>query len=91
MSQIHDDLTHFLDYAKTLSGDEKGEAQVFCDRLFQAFFAFSTAIYLLELPGPIQDALFKMLSIAGIIANTLLLIRTIVRLSFASRVVSWCR
>src|SRR5271170_2715275 len=37
MSQIHDDLTHFLDYAKTLSGDEKGEAQVFCDRLFQAF------------------------------------------------------
>ena len=41
-------------------------------------FAFSTAIYLLELPGPIQDALFKMLSIAGIIANTLLLIRTIV-------------
>ena len=37
MSQIYDDLTHFLDYAKTLSGDEKGEAQVFCDRLFQAF------------------------------------------------------
>jgi type II restriction/modification system DNA methylase subunit YeeA len=37
MSQIHDDLTHFLEYAKTLSGDEKGEAQVFCDRLFQAF------------------------------------------------------
>ena len=41
-------------------------------------FAFSTAIYLLELPGPIQEALFKILSIAGIIANTLLLIRTIV-------------
>jgi small-conductance mechanosensitive channel len=40
--------------------------------------AVSTAIYLLELPGPIQDALFRMLSIAGIIANTLLLIRTIV-------------
>ena len=37
MSQIQDDLTRFLDYAKKLIGDEKGEAQVFCDRLFQAF------------------------------------------------------
>src|ERR1019366_6669911 len=37
MSQTHDDLAKFLDYAKTLDGDEKGEAQVFCDRLFQAF------------------------------------------------------
>ena len=37
MSKIHDDLTSFLDYAKTLDGDEKGESQVFCDRLFQAF------------------------------------------------------
>ena len=37
MSKIHDDLTQFLEYAKTLSGDEKGEAQVFCDRLFRAF------------------------------------------------------
>jgi len=27
----------FVDYAATLKGDEKGEAQVFCDRLFQAF------------------------------------------------------
>lgn len=27
----------FVDYALSLSGDEKGEAQVFCDRLFQAF------------------------------------------------------
>ena len=27
----------FVDYATTLKGDEKGEAQVFCDRLFQAF------------------------------------------------------
>ena len=26
-----------LDYVKLLKGDEKGEAQVFCDRLFQAF------------------------------------------------------
>ena len=37
MSKIHDDLTQFVGYAKTLSGDEKGEAQVFCDRLFRAF------------------------------------------------------
>src|SRR5690606_25854457 len=27
----------FVDYCKLLSGDEKGEAHVFCDRLFQAF------------------------------------------------------
>ncbi len=27
----------FIKYAKILVGDEKGEAQVFCDRLFQAF------------------------------------------------------
>src|SRR6266436_1224933 len=32
MSQIHDDLTRFIEYAQTLDGDEKGEAQVFCDR-----------------------------------------------------------
>lgn len=30
-------LTGFIDYAKSLKGDEKGEAQVFCDRLFKAF------------------------------------------------------
>lgn len=30
-------LHAFVEYAKTLRGDEKGEAQVFCDRLFQAF------------------------------------------------------
>lgn len=30
-------LAGFIDYAKSLKGDEKGEAQVFCDRLFQAF------------------------------------------------------
>jgi small-conductance mechanosensitive channel len=40
-------------------------------------FAFWTAIYILELPGPLQDALFKIASIAGIMANTILLIRTI--------------
>jgi small-conductance mechanosensitive channel len=40
-------------------------------------FACSTAIYILELPTPIQDALLKVVSIAGIVANTFLLIRTI--------------
>jgi hypothetical protein len=32
-----DQINTFIDYASTLDGDEKGEAQVFCDRLFQAF------------------------------------------------------
>ena len=27
----------FIAYSGTLAGDEKGEAQVFCDRFFQAF------------------------------------------------------
>jgi hypothetical protein len=30
-------LQQFVDYVGTLGGDEKGEARVFCDRLFQAF------------------------------------------------------
>lgn len=30
-------IQQFVDYVHTLKGDEKGEAQVFCDRLFQAF------------------------------------------------------
>lgn len=30
-------VERFVKYVSTLSGDEKGEAQVFCDRLFQAF------------------------------------------------------
>ncbi len=30
-------ILEFVAYARALSGDEKGEAQVFCDRLFQAF------------------------------------------------------
>src|SRR5215212_8022106 len=30
-------LQTFVAYARSLRGDEKGEAQVFCDRLFQAF------------------------------------------------------
>jgi N-6 DNA Methylase/Type I restriction enzyme R protein N terminus (HSDR_N) len=37
MSQVVENITHFVDYARTLDGDEKGEAQVFCDRLFKAF------------------------------------------------------
>jgi len=37
VSKIAEDLHSFIDYAKLLDGDEKGEAQVFCDRLFQAF------------------------------------------------------
>jgi len=34
---LQESIHSFLEYAKTLKGDEKGEAQVFCDRLFQAF------------------------------------------------------
>jgi hypothetical protein len=30
-------VKEFIDYVGLLSGDEKGEAQVFCDRLFRAF------------------------------------------------------
>lgn len=30
-------LNKFIEYVEKLSGDEKGEAQVFCDRLFQGF------------------------------------------------------
>lgn len=37
MSEVTEKLDAFLDYVKLLRGDEKGEAQVFCDRLFQAF------------------------------------------------------
>src|SRR5438046_8707629 len=37
MSETVDRLKTFVDYCARLSGDEKGEAQVFCDRLFQAF------------------------------------------------------
>ena len=37
MSQIVERLNDFIQYAKLLKGDEKGEAQVFCDRLFQGF------------------------------------------------------
>ena len=37
MSEVLDRITKFVGYVATLKGDEKGEAQVFCDRLFQAF------------------------------------------------------
>lgn len=37
MSEIISKINAFVTYAKSLNGDEKGEAQVFCDRLFQAF------------------------------------------------------
>ncbi len=30
-------LSEFIDYTKLLKGDEKGEAQLFCDRFFRAF------------------------------------------------------
>lgn len=37
MSKEVERLKEFVAYRAKLSGDEKGEAQVFCDRLFQAF------------------------------------------------------
>lgn len=37
MSETLENLVAFTDYARKLAGDEKGEAQVFCDRLFKAF------------------------------------------------------
>ena len=36
-TQESERLKAFVAYARTLRGDEKGEAQVFCDRLFQGF------------------------------------------------------
>ncbi|MDQ3926962.1 MAG: hypothetical protein M3272_08280 [Actinomycetota bacterium] len=36
-SETVESLQRFVKYAQSLEGDEKGEAQVFCDRLFQAF------------------------------------------------------
>ena len=33
MTQEIEPIQHFVAYARTLTGDEKGEAQVFCDRL----------------------------------------------------------
>jgi len=37
MSKVADSINGFVSYVRLLKGDEKGEAQVFCDRLFQAF------------------------------------------------------
>ena len=37
MSEIVQRFEDFIAYRNKLSGDEKGEAQVFCDRLFRAF------------------------------------------------------
>ncbi|MGB2153290.1 MAG: DNA methyltransferase [Flavobacteriaceae bacterium] len=34
---MKESIDKFVKYASSLDGDEKGEAQVFCDRLFQAF------------------------------------------------------
>ena len=36
-SETVERLSALIEYTKKLKGDEKGEAQVFCDRLFQAF------------------------------------------------------
>nr|MBA2376748.1 class I SAM-dependent DNA methyltransferase [Rubrobacter sp.] len=36
-NQTVDNLRSFVAYAHSLTGDEKGEAPVFCDRLFRAF------------------------------------------------------
>jgi hypothetical protein len=37
VTKVADTLGDFVKYSKLLKGDEKGEAQVFCDRLFIAF------------------------------------------------------
>ena len=37
MTEENHQIQSFIEYFSTLSGDEKGEAQVFCDRLFKAF------------------------------------------------------
>lgn len=37
MAEIESGLRNFVAYVDKLDGDEKGEAQVFCERLFQAF------------------------------------------------------
>jgi hypothetical protein len=37
MSKVQQAMERFVEYVGLLKGDEKGEAQAFCDRLFQAF------------------------------------------------------
>ena len=36
-SETVENLQNFVTYAQSLEGDERGEAQVFCERLFRAF------------------------------------------------------
>src|ERR1700726_4559173 len=49
-------------------------------------FAFSTGIYILELPDPLQRVGYKAVAIAGIVANAFLLIQTV--LAVESMVIS---
>ena len=37
MTEITEKIKEFVEYKNLLKGDEKGESQVFCDRLFIAF------------------------------------------------------
>ena len=37
MTEVRRSIKEFVDFTKSLKGDEIGEAQIFCDRLFQAF------------------------------------------------------
>src|SRR4051794_34270153 len=37
MNNLANDVDEFVRYSASLLGDEKGQAQVFCDRFFQAF------------------------------------------------------
>lgn len=37
MTELSQRLSDFVSYWRSLSGDEKGESQVYCDRLFRAF------------------------------------------------------
>ncbi|HEY0793441.1 MAG TPA: mechanosensitive ion channel family protein [Chthoniobacterales bacterium] len=49
----------------------------------QAFYynvvlcAFSTAVYILEMPAPFRDACYQLASLAGIVVNTVLSVRTV--------------
>lgn len=36
-SSIRNTISEFVSYVKSLKGDEKGEAHLFCDRFFRAF------------------------------------------------------
>lgn len=64
MATPNEKIQEFVDYVHTLKGDEKGEAQVFCDRLFQAFGhkGFKEAGATLEERIQIKDASGKVKS-----------------------------